>query len=378
MNAAPARPDPGVRQLLRWTRFAGDPHGTGPEKRTAQIRALCEAAGFGISDMAPPQTTPRWRARLAGLGPRLRWGAHASVDHAGTGLLGHRALFYREALARHTGARVLLWETTYDSILPDLARRAGYRIIAVPHNLESLVSEAVFADPAYDPLDDLRAEIRRLGRADAVFMIAREERWFLEARGVAADYLPFYPDPVLTAECRRLRERREAQGVAGSDGPLLVLGSALNPATARGMRLQLDWLASTPDPQPPVVVAGRESGRVLGDCARAGVTVLGDVSRDQLTALMETCRALLIHTVGGAGAVTRIPEALLAGVPVIANPNAARDQPATPGVHVYADEAEFHGLVRARLPLPPAPPAPIAAGIRFTEQLRRLSEGSHA
>jgi hypothetical protein len=82
--------------------------------------------------------------------------------------------------------------------------------------------------------------------------------------------------------------------------------------------------------------------------------------------------------VGGAGAVTRIPEALLAGIPVIANRNAARDQPETPGVHVYEDAAEFAELVRARLPYPPPPPEPVAAQRRFTEQLRRLVDGSHA
>jgi hypothetical protein len=93
---------------------------------------------------------------------------------------------------------------------------------------------------------------------------------------------------------------------------------------------------------------------------------------------MVHCSALLIHTVAGAGAVTRIPEALLAGIPVIANSNAARDQFGTPGVHVYANRAEFAALVRARLPVPPAPPAPAAAGLRFTAQLRRLAEASHA
>jgi hypothetical protein len=328
--------------------------------------------------MVPPATTPRWRARLAGIGPRWRWGARASVERAGAGLLGHRTLFYREALARHAGVRVLLWETTYDSILPELARRAGYRVVALPHNLESLVSEAVFADPAYDPLDDLRAEIRRLGRADAVYTIAREERWLLEARGVAADYLPYHPDPALAAECRRMRERREAQARGGAAGPLLVLGSALNPATARGMRLQLEWLAAEPDPSRSVVVAGRQTERVLADCSGPGVALVGGVSREQLTELMVQCSALLIHTVAGAGAVTRIPEALLAGIPVIANSNAARDQFGTPGVHVYANRAEFAALVRARLPVPPAPPAPTAAELRFTDQLRRLAEDSHA
>jgi hypothetical protein len=380
MSAATTPPAEGAPLLLRWTRFASDAHGTGPEKRSAQIRALCASAGLGVSDMVPPAKVPRWRARWAGLEARWRWGARASVDHAGAGLLGYRACFYREALARHAGARVLLWETTYDSLLPALAREAGYRVIAVPHNLESLVSEAVFADPRYDPTGDLGAEVRRLAQADAVYAIAREERWFLETRGIGADYLPYYPDPALAAECRRIRERREARsGAPAAPGPLLVLGSALNPATARGMRRQLEWLAAAPNPPPAgVVVAGRQTERELAGCGGPGVVLRGGVSRGELAELMETCSALLIHTIGGGGAVTRIPEALLAGIPVIANANAARDQYDTPGVHVYADAPEFIDLTRRPLPVPPAPPVPAAAELRFTEQLRRLALPPHA
>jgi hypothetical protein len=86
---------------------------------------------------------------------------------------------------------------------------------------------------------------------------------------------------------------------------------------------------------------------------------------------MATCSAVLIHTFGGAGAVTRIPEALVAGVPVIANANAARDQYGTPGVHVYDDSAGFCTFIRAALPIPPSPPRPAAEGL-FQSVLQRL------
>ena len=123
--------------LLRWTRFESDSAGTGPEKRSAQILALCTDAGFAVHDMQPPARLPRWRTYAAGLGARRRFGRHASVDRASIGLLGFRAAFYRNALSRHQGARVLLWETTYDTLLPAFARDAGFRVIALPHNLEA-------------------------------------------------------------------------------------------------------------------------------------------------------------------------------------------------------------------------------------------------
>jgi glycosyltransferase involved in cell wall biosynthesis len=367
----PIYPTPTV---LRWTRFASNPYGTGSEKRSAQIRALCEAAGFAVADMQPPSGNARWRARLAGMLIRWRLGRHASVDDAGAGLLGYRSLFYRNALARHRGARMLLWETTYDSILPTLARAAGYRIVALPHNLESLVSEAAFADPSHDVLTGLAMEIRRLHLADAIFTISKEERWLLEARGLGPHYLPFHPDPALADACSKIRSARVARVQADGSiaGPLLLVGSAFNPATERGMRWQLEQLRAVGWPAAGVVVIGPQTEARLAGFAVPGVRILGGVTWEELTQHLTTCSAMLIHTFGGAGAVTRIPEALLAGVPVIANGNAARDQYGTPGVHVYDDPAGFHALIPAALPIPPPPPRPVAAEVRFQSELRRL------
>ncbi len=112
---------PSAGPLLRWTRFTSDPHGTGPEKRSAQIRALCLEAGFTLSDMKPPAAVPFWKTYPAGLAARWEFGTHAALYGRNLGLLGFHAQFYREALARHQGAKVLLWETTYDTNAP----RAG-------------------------------------------------------------------------------------------------------------------------------------------------------------------------------------------------------------------------------------------------------------
>lgn len=364
-----------TRSLLRWTRFSSNPHGTGPEKRSAQIRAICAAAGYETRDMQSPETAPRLASWSSGIRARLQHGRYASVDRAGIGLLGYRDCFYRDALRSHPGARLLLWETTYDTLLPHLAKAAGFRVIALPHNLEALVSEQAFAGDK-DVDRDLAAEIARLKLADAVFTISKEEQWFLEARGVRADYLPFYPNPLLVAECEQIRARRLARVGTGSseEAPLLLLGSAFNPATARGMSQQLAWLGAAPQFNRSIVVAGAATEKLPATTAK---TILrGSVSRAELIELLASCSALLVHTEGGAGAVTRIPEALLAGIPVIANVNAARDQHGVPGVHVYHDVEEFLHLAHQALPPPPPPPKPVAAEKRLQDAVRRLNSES--
>jgi hypothetical protein len=356
--------------VLRWTRFASNPHGTGPEKRSAQVLALCRAAGVDVFDMVPPRRVSTWQTWTGGLAARLRFGPLASIERAGPGLLGFRTAFYRDALRAHAGAKVLLWETTYDSLLPNFAREAGFRIIALPHNLEALASERAFASdqPALGP--DLAAEITRLGETDTVFTIAKEEQWLLQAFGLTAEYLPFYPDENLAAEALAIRERRAASHATAA-GPLLILGSAFNPATRVGMQRQLEWLSGAAESR-GIVVAGPETETFFASYVSPRVRVLGQVTRDRLVELLNSCAALLIHTERGAGAVTRIPEALLSGIPVIANRNAARDQHGTPGVHVYDDRDEFIALALASLPVPPAPPRPLAAEKRFQAALSKL------
>lgn len=364
--------------LLRWTRFASKADGTGPEKRSAQIAELVRNAGYAVRDMVPPSSAPRFPRMLAGLKARLAHGPLASVDRAGAGLLGFRSHFYGQALATHTGLKVLLWETTYDDVLPALARAAGFRVIALPHNLESLVSDAVFRDGGYNPAPDLAAEIRRLRRADKVFTIAREERWLLEAAGLEPGYLPFFPTGELATECSRLWERRQHSAAPNGtvSGPLLLLGSAFNPATARGMQLQLEWLASDPTSPREIVIAGGDTDRHFAAFAGSRIRVLGSVSREKLLELYAGCSALLIHTRGGAGAVTRIPEALAAGVPVIVNSNGARDQHGAAGVHVYENAGEFLRLTRSELPLPPTPAWPSSQVDAFHDTLRKFATAS--
>lgn len=323
--------------------------------------------------MHPPQKVSRITTWIHGLRARLRFGRTASVDRAGIGLLGYRSVFYSRALRNYRGKKTLLWETTYDTLLPTFAKDAEFRVIALPHNLEALVSEQSFSDLHHDDVADLSAELQRLRLADAIFAISKEEQWFLEANQIPSHYLPFFPDETLAESCLSIRAERigKANSAGHVSGPLLVLGSAFNPATCRGMAEQLRCLGQDAPTAPSTVVIGPDTDKHLAQFRSPRVQILGGVSRPVLADILASCSALLIHTQGGAGAVTRIPEALLNGIPIIANINAARDQHGMPGVHVYADSDEFMALVHTSLPMPPPPPRPLGAEKRFQQELLR-------
>jgi hypothetical protein len=92
------------------------------------------------------------------------------------------------------------------------------------------------------------------------------------------------------------------------------------------------------------------------------------VSERDLDALQRDARALLVHYVPAPGALTRIPEALIAGIPVVANRHAARGYETVSGVHVYDTAEELAELLAADLPAPAMPTPPAAEG-RFVRQV---------
>lgn len=360
MNPAP---------FLRWSRFAGDKAAHGAAKRTRQIGELCQENGIPLAEMSPPASGARWSARLQGLFWRLRYGRALTLQPAGPGLIGYHLGFYRTAFRNHRGVRVLLWETTYDSILPRIARSEGFRVVALPHNLESLVLNPGENIGPPLPWRDLKAEAARLAMADAVFTIAREEQWLLDAFGVRAGCLPYYPPSDTIASSQTARARR-----VRTDKPaVLVMGSVHNPPTAAGMREVLAWLRDDRFSDVTVHVAGFNSDRLAGDCAHPRFVLHCEIDARQHDDLLATCSALIAHQIGGAGALTRIAELLAAGVPVLANPNAARSAQGMPGVHVYHDAASLRTLLRRPLAEPPTPVRPAADESDFIRTLRRLA-----
>ncbi len=348
--------------ILFWTAFEPKPDGHGGNLRSLQLSELCREAGF--------RAEPVQRALAVSAPVRFARGFQAAIALRRAGVrLGIRswslAGFYssvvRRAREAHPSALVLVWEDTTAFVVPWVARQLGLATIAAPQNIESLARNPV-------NLGLLRSEVAALALADHVFCIAEEESWLLANCGVKADFLPYFPPEVRRERLARIASRRGARGTPG--GPWLVVGTAHNQPTRQGMESLLQGLQSALGPRLRVIVAGFGTEALRGKVASDFVDIRGTVGDEELDTLMTEARGLIVHQDRGAGALTRIPEALLAGLPVVANRVAARGTRGCVGVHVYDTFSELASLLPSLNPGEvPGVPASAAAG-RFQALLR--------
>jgi glycosyltransferase involved in cell wall biosynthesis len=242
-------------------------------------------------------------------------------------------------------------------------------VVAVPENIYT--AERGFRDfwSGRRGLAALERELEFLRRCHAVFCISREEQWLLRVQGIEADHLPYYPPRQLEEFLRDVRRRRRPPAARR----FLLLGTALHLPTGRGLEDQLRALCSKPGPGGyRIDVAGRGTEGLKSAVASPNVVIHGTVSQEHLGELLAETSAAIIHQRPSVGALTRIPELLLAGVPVIANVDASRSAWMLPGVMHFDSTEELEALMDGPLPVPPVPERPLRAEQRFCEAVREL------
>ncbi|MBD1845991.1 hypothetical protein H6F89_21765 [Cyanobacteria bacterium FACHB-63] len=360
--------------LLIDTFFAAKVDGHGGDHRTAQIAELIEQANLGTSKLDRTLLKTKLSRIFAGVNAVLNPATlnfiirhQLKISYSGVAIAfcGFQRQLYERALQQHSGSKLLIWEATKNYVAPYVAEDVGFRVIALPHNLESLVpKQGAF-------FEGFETEIKSLAKATIVFCISREEEWLLRTKGIDAHYLPYYPpQPVL----EKLLKVREARSTAPKHR-FLVLGNAKNPPTRLGMIEQLEWLSrvrATVDFQVDVVGFGTES--LKEQCDREDFTVHGSVDPETLNQFLINAQAALVHQRPTSGALTRIPEFLIAGIPVIANSNACRSTNGYVGVYGYDDWVELTDRISQPLEMPPLLPRPIAAEKRFIDCVLGLAK----
>jgi glycosyltransferase involved in cell wall biosynthesis len=357
-----------METMLFDSSFVPSAEGHGGQHRILQVVELIRRAGFEPLQLPEGGTRgrgARWAegARLAVRGPFTLKRAHRFIP-----AYGYQRDRIRAALEKHRGPRVLVWEATWNLALPVAAREAGVHVVAVPQNLEALVRHAPEPLTRDDLPHSFEHEVRALAAAATVFTISREEQWLLRLRGVDADYLPTFPPDALVPTLNRIRERR----AAGKPHRYLVLVNMNNPPTAAGTIDQLKMLSEIAKRRPlEVDVAGFGTERLRGQAE--GLTFHGSVSTEKLEQLLISARALLLHQQAAAGAITRIPEMLQAGIPVIASAVASRSAAHLKGVEVYDDQHELEQKLEQPFSMPPLPPRPVEGERRFIDCLKRLA-----
>lgn len=244
---------------------------------------------------------------------------------------------------RYRGKNVtFLWENTNDVASLYIMKVAGAKIIGYPHNLESLVPTQS------DPITHKKApywlyeEIERLKLCDEVWAISKEETWLLQVFGINAIYYPYYPPKVVEQELLEIKRLRAK--INNEKKQYLILGSATNPPTRMGMQNLIDYFDKQKDIKYTIHVAGYNT-ETLNVPQGSAIINHGTVSDEELRDLSINTDGIIIYQPATSGALTRIVENRVAGIPIYANFGAARDYHNLPDVHVYANMDELNKML---------------------------------
>jgi len=277
---------------------------------------------------------------------------------------------YQSILNSYPSALVVVIENTRDhSGMIRVAKANGRKVICVPHDIESLSSGRCKHDAPFQQMNALHKELSELGHSDAVFTISHEEQWLLRGFGIEADNLPSFPDSRTQHDSLIIRSNRQQS----PKSHILVFGSAMHPPTREGMAEVIQWLADWNDRPLPVVVAGFGTETLNSLIPADGFQLVGSISPTDLTTLLNKTFVAVAHQRFGCGALTRIPNLLIAGIPVVANRIAARSYHGMSGVHVYDDASQLFILLKSQLEVPDLPLKPVDAEHRFIKRVKELA-----
>jgi len=330
--------------------------GSGGINRTTQIEEICIQADIKLITLSN-ETNKLKFSKLAYYLEGLRLFFFSSFKLvfkkeliSKTGLA---SLRLKETLLK-TPNKIIIIEEPVNSLTYYWAKKLGFKIISLPHNFETLMS------PNYDKdyftkepwPHTLVNEIKNLKKSDIIFCISREEQWFLNANFIPAQYLAYYPPKQKENYWLKIREKRQDYTAPKTD--FLIISSKGHYATKNGTLQQINWIKNIELPKNCFVHIVGYNTDYLSDFTDNNyhIKIHGTVSPEKLEELTISCKALLIHQNTGVGALTKIPEILIAGMPIIANFHAARSFLDCKGVHPYDDFHKFEELLKQELEEP--------------------------
>ncbi|ACS81532.1 hypothetical protein [Maridesulfovibrio salexigens] len=212
-------------------------------------------------------------------------------------------------------------------------------VVSVIHNIESFLPRSLQVEAQWDLLHE---EVNVVASSALCVTIAREDAWLLRNMGAQCYNYPYFPSEDNETQLAKIRIARRKS----KKSYCLCMGTAYNPPTLFGMKKLVDnWTAITGGSQ-PLVLVGFGVERFFGrENVPETVNVVGGVDDSGLEALLTECSACVLHQDVGAGALTKIPELLRAGIPVVSSQHAARSYGGRDGVYEYQGLTEIPRLL---------------------------------
>ena len=362
-----ARGLPGVRPSSRGRLYLTRPFtegvaSHGGHHRYQQIKELVVEAGFAIAgeittrskgDLNGPEAA---LTTVKGLSyfPFSEFGCIPSLR--GIFRIGAADAALRELRSSDT----FLWAPSHahgaNLILGQLARRKGARVLALIHNIESLVPNQ--RCPIRASLGNwLDVELAFLAKAEVIYCHSRWDQWFLRLHGLEARLLPYYPPKTRLSSLSRIRAARLAGDIGRN---IVVLGNARNEPTRLGMTKQLRIIRENAHDVGGMEFHffGEDTTQLSDDDMPPNIHVHGYAHADTLALHLTAAKAVWFHQPATTGVLTRVVDMLVAGVPVIANRFAARSQEEMNGMYIYDLDEDAPTLLRKAFAIPEVPSQP--------------------
>lgn len=345
------------------------PHGNGGAWRRRQTDGILRRHGVEPVSLEPPPPSPMPVRMLRALQLKTKFGADIQWTRRSLGQAEYSDRFYTHNARRPDLARVVLLENGADPMAVAALKKAGMRVIAVLSAINSLWRSRPNEITGPYPRMFL-AETRNLAKIDGIFCISREEQWLLNNLGIAAHYLPYYPDP---ERAEALMAERAARHPAATTAPreFMICASRGNSDTVNAFREQAKWICRATTPGEALFhVTGQQTELIREIWTDPCFVFHGTCSDEEFQAVKRRCTALCLHQREGIGALTRIPDMLISGLSIVANGPAARSFIGTAGLHVYDTPGQFRAALLEPLPIPPAPRRPVELEDAFFEALQ--------
>jgi hypothetical protein len=261
---------------------------------------------------------------------------------------------YLELLAKFPRTRVCIVEHLEFAPLAVLNTFHGIRTFLAPWGLSSMLLNLPYFVPALEAARGRRDTARERLQVRAAFThlanelltyAAAERSWFLSkvetglvhAAGLSASYLPYYPVGKSVDILAKIRAQRDTQHI--KTGLFVVNGNNIDQN-----RMSLDVFIKRlsaeglPSGAKIVIVGTDRRPASLEAANQPGIIFKGYLPQNEFDALMAKANAVLVPQSCGFGCLTRVPDMLCAGIPVIADTMVADATGKLPGAIYVAEE----------------------------------------
>jgi hypothetical protein len=347
-------------KVIRYTIFDSLPDGNGADKRTAQITEILENAGIESifikkdeTDKIPLiQVLCRALIILKDLSHVIPISYFKNIRKIFKAIRDYIQTEKKLLPALHSDANIVLWECTRSDnfFVPIIAKKFKKKVIALPHNLESLVPQQKSSISLKTSPLWFNEEIMYLSTCDKVFCISKEEVLFLKLFGIDSHYLPYFPTKGIEIYFKNIRDKREnLPKQKDTCKKLLMIGSANNQPTRLGMIDRIKYFSSLESRLINLTIAGFHTQTLCEDIPiPEHIKIAGTLNSLELEKELLHTDAILIHQSASTGALTRITEMQVAGIPMILNFESARNYYNIEGLYVYENDNQLMEILKSK------------------------------